>query len=441
MKIKSYAQYIPAFFKLVNSRLFLRRILSGTVKSMIFLSLFFFVPGYNQHANEKRAQEAYQLGSDGSWKMVPPAVTPEEIQRIESEVNQIAQRIGFNGNILISRSGFEIYNQSFGYSNLLKKTPLNSETSFQLASVSKQFTAVAILLLRDRGYFELDDTVQKYIPEFPYSQITIKHLLTHTAGLQNYIWLTERKWKKAEMPKNEDVPVLFAQSKLNLNFVPGAKFQYSNAAYAMLALLIEKVTSEHFPDFMHDNIFKPLQMKHTYIYQPDKDKHHDNRAYGFKRTRRGYIEVADDKLDYVWGDKGVFSTVKDLAIWDQALYNNKLLPKETMEEAYAYALKNDGSPIDYGYGFRLDTFQNEKLVYHNGWWHGFKTTFRRYPQKQTTLIILNNTNFDLSGLIASIQDILFPDEDSQMQQLIATETESFEEDSNATGNGSDNPGF
>jgi len=404
---------------------------------LLFLSLFFIVPGYNQHANEKSAQETYQLGTDGSWKMVPPAVTPEEIQRIESGINQVVQRIGFNGNILISRSGFEIYNQSFGYSNILKKTPLNPETSFQLASVSKQFTAVAVLLLRDRGYFELDDTVQKYIPEFPYGQITIKHLLTHTAGLQNYIWLTEKKWKKAEMPKNEDVPVLFAQSKLNLNFVPGAKFQYSNAAYAMLALLVEKVTDERFPDFMHDNIFKPLQMKNTYIYQPDKDKHHDNRAYGFKRTRRGYIEVADDKLDYIWGDKGVFSTIKDLAIWDQALYNNKILPKESMEEAYAYALTNDGYPIDYGYGFRLDTFQNEKLVYHNGWWHGFKTTFRRYPQKQTTLIILNNTNSDLSSLIASIQDILFPNEDSQLQQLIATEAEPFEEDSNATGNGSD----
>lgn len=387
-------------------------LLSSALRGLRFVSLavlFLLLSGLNQQANERNTHEGYQFGPGKTWVKVSPPVTAEEIARIEAAITQVASQMGFNGNISVSRYGYEIYSQSFGYADPIKKTPLNEETAFQLASVSKQFTALAVLLLRDRGFFELDEPVKKYIPEYPYDQVSIKHLLTHTAGMQNYMALTERQWKKSEMPSNADVPVMFAQSKLGLNFKPGARFQYSNAAYAMLGLLIEKVSGESYPDFMHKNIFKPLKMENTYVYQPDKHTNKENRALGFRKNKRGFTEVKDDKKDYIYGDKGIFSTLSDLNKWDRALYSNIFLPKETLNEAFSFAQTNEGKHIQYGYGFRLDSIFGEKLVYHNGWWHGFRTTFRRYPQMQTTLIILNNTNTELSALTDKIQRILFPE--------------------------------
>lgn len=334
----------------------------------------------------------------------------EELEFINHKITRLLLDKGFNGNVLISRYGMVIYEKSVGFSSFRHSEPMNMETTFQLASISKTFTAAGVLILQEQGLLDINHPVQEYIPEFPYENITIRHLLSHTSGLQNYMWMVERYWKKQVLPTNEDVLQLFLQYPRPLNFSPGQRFDYSNTGYVFLALLVERVSGQRFATFIHEQIFDPLEMTRSFV----NDLHHpveiENRAYGYRQSRGRHIRIPDDKLDGPLGDKGVFSTAYDLFRWDQALHRSELLPPNVWQEAFSHGRLNNDSLIDYGLGWRLQRFIDKPIVHHPGRWHGFRTSFKRFVDDHSVVIVLSNNNQGVLPVIEGIQDILYYDE-------------------------------
>ena len=334
----------------------------------------------------------------------------EEIDYIDNRITRLLTESGFNGNVLIARYGMVIYNRSFGFACFNRAEPVNSHTRFQLASISKTFTATAVLLLQDRGLLNIGDKVKDHIPEFPYDNISIRHMLTHTSGLQNYMWMVERHWRRNTPPTNEDVLQLFLSHPRPLNFSPGLRFDYSNTGFVFLGLLIERVSGQSYADFIHENIFTPLQMDESFVYDLHNPIPVENRAFGFRQWRNSHVIIPDDALDGPLGDKGIFSTTGDLFKWDQALHRSKLLPADIWEEAFENARLNNDSVVDYGFGWRLQSYLDKKIVHHPGRWHGFRTSFKRFIDDHTTLILLSNNNRNIAPVIEGIQDILYYDD-------------------------------
>lgn len=303
------------------------------------------------------------------------------------------KRTGFNGCVLVAQRGLILYEKAFGLAAFQSKDTLALNSAFQLASASKTITAGAVLLLKDREKLALDDEVQKYLPEFPYKGISIKMLLNHRSGLFNYIYACEPFCDKPNQYNgnyfdNAAMLKIIAEQKPAVYSLPNKKFEYSNTNYAILALVIEKASGQRFADFVEEQIFKPLGMNDSWVHDPAKTGERKNKTTGHNAKGKPEDEVyADDVL----GDKGIYSTVEDLLKWDQALYTENILKKGTLEEAFkGYSFEHRGKR-NYGLGWRLvDDGKNPKIIYHNGWWHGYNSLFFRRPSDQTTIIILSN---------------------------------------------------
>ncbi len=230
---------------------------------------------------------------------------PAYLNHINEKVDLIVSRSRLNGAVLIAKNGSVIYENYSGYADLRSpRKEINENTVFQLASVSKQFTAVAVMMLKEKGYFEFDDPVYNYIKGFPYPEITIRHLLNHTSGLQNYMYLLDNFWDKDRYPTNQDLVDMFVKYEMPLNFSPGRRFAYSNTGYAFLALLVEEVTSISFADYLKNELFLPLGMKNTFAYCVNDNNYIANRALGYwSRNPRRLIPA--DYHDGILGDKGI----------------------------------------------------------------------------------------------------------------------------------------
>ncbi len=321
----------------------------------------------------------------------------------------ISQR--YNGTILAAREGNVLISRSFGFADFRDHAPLRPETPFQLASISKTFTAAAVLLLQDQGKLHVDDTVAQYVPELPWEQVTIRQLLNHTSGLQNYMWLIERYWNKPEPPNNEDMLDLFIRYPRGFNFRPGTRFGYSNTGYAFLALLIERITEQSYADFMQQHIFEPLELENTFVYNPHCSIPMTNdRAFGFRRWGHRNIFIPDVLHDGVMGDKGIYSNIQDLYKWDRAISNGALLPDSLWQQAFEHTRLANNRTVRYGMGWRLQTYLDNHVVHHPGRWNGFRTSFKRFLNDDVTLIMLNNNSRDITHMINAIQAILFHEE-------------------------------
>jgi CubicO group peptidase (beta-lactamase class C family) len=293
---------------------------------------------------------------------------------------------GFNGSVLIGYKGKVLYERYYGFSDKELGARWAPETQSQLASTSKTLTSGAILLLYDKGLLQLDDNVKKYIPEFPYDSITIRLLLNHRSGLPDYIHFAAKPKNKLFL-NNDDVVKLFATLKPKLLFKPNTHFKYSNSNFALLATVVERVSGYRFDYFMRRFIFTPLGMDCTVVHDPEKEST-CTQAYCYKSS---WLKEPDMHHDGVWGDKGVYSSVRDLYKWDQALYAGKLIKPSTLEEAFRpYSFEAAGVK-NYGLGWRMLNYPDgQKIVYHNGWWHGNNTCFYRFIQDNFTIIILGN---------------------------------------------------
>ncbi len=310
-----------------------------------------------------------------------------------------------NGVVLFAENGKIVYENAFGYSDFQTKDSLSTNSIFQLASVSKQFTAAAILILKERQELSLNDKIEKFIPNFPYKNITIKQLLSHSSGLPNYMHFSEGYWKnKSKFLTNDDLINLLRKHKPAVYFSPGKKFLYSNTGYAILSSIIEKVSGKKYKDFLKDEIFTPLAMNSSYVLDYQNPQQSALIAIGHKPNK---IKETLHFQDGVTGDKGIFSTVEDLLIWDKALYDETLISKETLQEAFTPAFPKLKDDRNYGYGWRIfyDDEDDRKIVYHGGWWKGYKTYFVRDIEKRRTAIVLLNTAMYVPFKVKELVDL------------------------------------
>jgi CubicO group peptidase (beta-lactamase class C family) len=293
-----------------------------------------------------------------------------------------------NGQVLVAKNGEILFEKYVGNENVndSKSKPIDEHTPIHLASCSKTFTAGAILLLQQQNKLSIDDLVTKYLPEFPYSTITLKMLLNHRSGILNYVHNLENwGWKSDSMATNMDIYKMLVLNKPVLNYPSDTHFSYCNTNYALLALIVEKISGKTFPEWMKKNIFLPLQMNDTYVFQP-KDTATATMSYEWNNR-----PIAFMNLDAIYGDKNIYSTVRDMYKWDQALYTNALLTEESKTLAYTpYSNERPGIK-NYGLGWRMFNFPNQKkIVFHNGWWHGNNNAFIRLIQDSATIICLGN---------------------------------------------------
>lgn len=314
------------------------------------------------------------------------------IENIRNYTSQLKQQYGFNGSILVAKNGKILFEEHVGYKDLRLKDSIDSSSTYQLASVSKQFTAAAILLLYQEGKLDLDDFATKYLTDFPYKNIKIRHLLNHTSGLPNYMYAAEHNWKSKLPPDNTAMLNLMNKLKMQAYFKPGDRFDYSNTGYFILASIVSKVSNQRLGEFLDNRFFKPLNLTNTYVHNPNEVSKKEE-LVGFRRYGNSYIAIPFTVNDGVVGDKGVYSTASDLFKWNQSLTERTILNDSILSKAFLPGKTNSGKIVPYGFGFRLKLETDSELVYHNGVWNGFSTTLRRYKADDITIIILSNNSF------------------------------------------------
>jgi CubicO group peptidase (beta-lactamase class C family) len=350
--------------------------------------------------------------------LVNVAFGQDRLLKIDSFLNATYAAKKINGNFLIAEKGNIIFSGSYGFANEEKKELLNENSVFELASCSKQFTAMAIMILKEKGKLNLEDNIQKYIPELSnYKGITIKNLLNHTGGLPDYMAQMDSLFDKSKIATNKDIVSMFSKHKPKIVFEPNAKYEYSNTGYALLATIIEKASGVSYAKYLSAAIFKPLKMKNSFVYTRRlSPKKINNYAFGYlySDSLKKYIlpdEMEETKmviwLDGIVGDGTVNSTVKDLLLWDRALYTNKLLSKEGMEMVFTAATLNDKTKTKYGFGWQIDNNADfGKIVSHSGGWPGYVTFIDRHIDNDKTIILLQNHG-DVSIPVKSLRNILY----------------------------------
>ncbi len=330
----------------------------------------------------------------------------QNIDSIQYILDSALSSSPFFGNILITQNDKILFEKSYGYADAINKKPLTNKNSFQVASISKQFTAYGIMILKNKGLLNDDSLVCKYIPTFPYKNISVRHLLTHTSGLPNF-WDDIRPYLDTiKSNGNKDVLAYLNQHQLPLQFAPGTTFQYADIGYDFLATIIENISGLTYQEFMNQNIFKPLKMKNTVAYMVTDIRRIENKNLAIGHTyANGKFEYAHllTKYNFIaylgdfYGDGSVVTTTRDLAIWDKALKECKLLPCNIQNESITettfngqtiYAKTNPN--ISYGFGWFIKQTPAGKLVYHSGGHPGNSHVMYRLLDKNITFIFLSN---------------------------------------------------
>ena len=297
----------------------------------------------------------------------------------------------FNGNILFAEKGNVIISKSYGFAHVRNKEKLTLKHTFQLASASKPFTAIATLQLIEKGLLSFDDSVKKFFPEFPYSDIDIHQLLSHRSGMSQYTHFCDRPdsiWpKKDSTITNENVLQIMTDIVPLINYAPNKRYYYCNTNYLILASIIEKVSGITFEQYLSDNIFIPLGMNSSVVYNRTNRDQLILPAQGYE----GKIPWEDVYLNGCVGDKGVYSSVEDLLKFDRALNANYLINDSLKTLAYEGKSKTFKRIQNYGYGFRIKNHPKiGKIVFHTGWWKGFRIYFIKVMKNDRTIIVLNN---------------------------------------------------
>jgi CubicO group peptidase (beta-lactamase class C family) len=338
--------------------------------------------------------------------------------KLDAFLSGQAQHYRFNGNVLIAENGKIVLQKSYGVADFDLKRLLNDSSVFELASVSKQFTATGILLLKDKGKLKLTDSLRHYFPELPYQNITLWHMLTHTSGLPDYEEAMNAKWDQTKIAFNKDMIAFVAKEKLPALFAPGTKWTYSNTAYAILASIIEKVSGQPFKEYMAENIFRPLGMRHTRIYNTRRSLKDTiaNYAYGFvyNDSLNKYFlpdSVAELKfviyLDGIVGDGVVNSTTADLLKWDRAVKNHTLLSEATQQEMLkGQAIVDTAKKSTYGFGVFMEKTDFGNIIAHSGGWPGYITFLLRNSDKDQTYIVLSNNSSNSPAISNALQHIM-----------------------------------
>ena len=324
------------------------------------------------------------------------------------------------GALMVIQDGQVGFCKTYGLANRENNAPITDTTNFRLASVTKQFTAMAVLILKERGQLNLDDPVAKFLAPLPEwgDKITLRNLLTHTSGLvayENILLLPHSKPLK-------DAQVLeLLRTQHGTYFTPGSNARYSNSGYALLALVVAQVSGQSFATFLNKNIFTPLGMNNSVVFE-EGISDVENRAYGYCKSEEGFTLCDQSDTSAVLGDGGIYSSVSDLFHWDQALYSEQLVSLQTIQEAFTAQNLSGGTATAYGFGWKISNCEGIKIVGHDGSSCGFRNAIRRAPEKKVTVILLTNRK---ETDAASITNTL-------MKHILTTPTRSAEQGKNLT---------
>jgi CubicO group peptidase (beta-lactamase class C family) len=331
---------------------------------------------------------------------------------------------------LVKKDGKIAFERGYGIADLHSKTPIDARTNFRLASVTKQFTAMAAMLLVRDGKLRYDETLTEIFPEFPaYGKtITVRNLLNHTSGLPDYEDLMEaeekthgKRWSAEKQIRDAEVLQLLEKQSAG-KFAPGSRWEYSNSGYVVLGLVVAKASGKSFGDFLQTRIFEPLKMDHTLVFETGKNLVAD-RAYGHTKVGDTFEQTDQSSTSATLGDGGVYSNLEDLSKWDDALRKHTLLSEKEMQPALTPAQFSNGPQrmregetpepargqnLEYGFGWFLDPYKNRARMWHYGETIGFKTAIQRFTKENLTIIVLcNRTDLDPGSLALKTADLFF----------------------------------
>lgn len=313
----------------------------------------------------------------------------------------------FNGNILVAKQDKILFSKSFGFCfDPVDNKALNETSIFELASVSKQFTAMATYLLFVQEKLSLDTEIDEILPNFPYQKVTVQHLLNHTSGLPDYMELFEKYWDKSKIAKNQDVLDLLIKNCPEVYFQPNERFLYSNTGYVILAMILEKLSDDSFENILQNLIFKPLKMDNTFVFnRRTTPKEIKNYAFGVVRDGENDKFVLPDELpeyqavhylDGIQGDGTVNSIVLDLLIWNNAILSRKIADDNFFNELFQSTKTVNGEEVEYGFGWlKNDDVEIGKILFHGGSWFGYSTYNSVYFDNGLSIISLCNRPTDL----------------------------------------------
>lgn len=331
--------------------------------------------------------------------------------------------------VLARQNGKTVFERGYGVTDLRTNSKIDAHTNFRLASFTKQFTAMAIMLLVHDGKLRYDKTLAEIFPDFPAygKSITVRNLLNHVSGLPDYEDLMEAaekangpKWLPERQIQDGEVLELLKKAEAG-KFAPGTSWAYSNSGYVLLGLIVAKSSGKTYGEFLHERIFAPLQMNHTIVYQKGKNEV-VKRAYGHSKEDSTLKETDQSSTSATLGDGGIYSNLEDLAKWDDALRNHMLVSEKEMQPALAPVKLNDGSephwpaepngdnlhpgkPVSYGFGWFLDPYEGRERMWHTGSTMGFRTVIERFRKENLTIIILSNrTDLDPEKLSLQVAD-------------------------------------
>src|SRR6266478_2876013 len=335
--------------------------------------------------------------------------------------------------VLVKKDGETICEQGYGVRDLRTKAKIDARTNFRLASLTKQFTAIAAMLLVRDGKLRYEESVTNIFPEFPaYGKtITVRNLLNHTSGLPDYedlmdqvqkmkgpIWSPEKQIHDAEV-------LQLLEKEPHGKFASGTKWSYSNSGYVVLGLIVARVSGKSYGEFLHERIFAPLKMGHTVVFQKGKNEV-ENRAFGHSQDDHAFKETDQSSTSATLGDGGIYSNLEDLAGWDDALRNHTLLNEKEFQPALSPVKLDDGSEphwpaeanddnlhpgksVSYGFGWFLDPYQGRQRMWHTGSTMGFRTVIERFTEGHgwTVIILCNRTDLEPEKLALQVADIFF----------------------------------
>lgn len=310
--------------------------------------------------------------------------------------------------VIVVRDGRVLFERAYGLANLSPATPATLATDYRLASLTKEFTALSVMLLARDGKLRYDEPISYLLPGLPphLRSLTVRQLLTHTSG----IWDYEDLIPDTQTTQVSDADVLaMIQKKDTLYFQPGTKFQYSNTAYVLLGLIVERTSGMPFPKFLDQRVFKPAEMNSTLLFE-NGGPAVPVRAYGYTPDSGAPTFKPTDQsvTSATRGDGGIYSTVQDLAKWSDALLTDRLLDQRRLAEGFTSGVLLDGTKTGYGFGWYVDTFRGTRRLWHHGETSGFRNTIVRFPDLHAAIVVLSNRNGGDTGKIADqIADLVF----------------------------------
>lgn len=363
----------------------------------------------------------------------PPQSKDADEQRIDAIFSDITRPAAPGLGVLVKRDGKVVFEKGYGSRELRSHAQIDVVTNFRLASFTKQFTALAIMLLVRDGKLHYEDHLTDIFPEFPAwgKSITVRNLLTHTAGLPDYESIMEQEekangpiWTAEHQVQDEEVLKLLGKQRAG-KFAAGTSWSYSNSAYVVLGLIVAKVSGMPYRDFLKQRIFGPVGMKESVVYQKGVNEI-SNRAYGHTKHEDKFVETDQSPTSATLGDGGIYSNLEDLAKWDEALQRHALLSEKEMAAALTPVKLNDGSEtrwpqeiggdnqgagkaVSYGFGWFLDPYKGRTRMYHAGGTMGFRTIIQRFTKDGLTVVILcNRLDLDPGALSERVADLFLP---------------------------------